>query len=92
MFPRLHRKSRQNLLQVGQEQSDERIIKPAFDRTEQTNPSLVVNQFGVVVTANEVQNKAQSAKSNIKSQFPSLEATSDVVAPQVNLTVTVSFI
>ena len=91
MFPRLHRKSRQNLLQVGQEQSDERIIKPAFD-TEQTNPSLVVNQFGVVVTANEVQNKAQSAKSNIKSQFPSREATSDVVAPQVNLTVTVSFI
>ena len=72
-------------LQAGQEQSDERIIQPAFDRTEQTNPSLLVNQFGVIVTANEVQNKAQLEKSKIKTQFPSREATSDITDPQVNL-------
>ena len=74
-----------NDLQVAQEQSDERIIQPAFDSTVQTNPSLLVNQFGVIVTANEVQNKAQLEKSKIKTQFPSREATSDITDPQVSL-------
>lgn len=74
-----------SLLQVGQQQSEERIIQPAFDRTDQTNPSLLVNQFGVIVTANEVENKAQLTISKIKTQFPSREATSDITDPQVSL-------
>ena len=74
-----------SLLPVGQQQSEERIIQPPFDRTDQTNLSLLVNQYGVIVTANEVENKAQLAVSKIKTRFPSREATSDITDPQVSL-------
>ena len=74
-----------SVLQVDEHQSEERIIQPAFDRTDQTNPSLLVNQFGVIVTANEVENKAQLTISKIKTRFPSREATSDITDPQVSL-------
>ena len=78
-------KGDKSLWQDGQQQSAERIIQPAFDRTDQTNLSLLVNQYGVIVTANEVENKAQLAASKIKTQFPSREATSDITDPQVSL-------
>ena len=78
-------KGDKSLWQVGQQQSEERIIQPAFDRTDQTNLSLLVNQYGVIVTANEVENKAQLTISKIKTQFPSREATSDITDPQVSL-------
>ena len=78
-------KGDKSLWQVGQQQSEERIIQPAFDRTDQTNLSLLVNQYGVIVTANEVENKVQLAVSKIKTQLPSREATSDITDPQVSL-------
>ena len=73
-----------NLLMVG-EQPEERIFQPAFDITPQHNPSLLVNQHGVIVNPTEIENKAKLEKSKIKTQFPAREATSDIANPQVSL-------
>ena len=78
-------KGDKSLWQVGQQQSEERIIQPAFDRTDQTNLSLLVNQYGVIVTANEVKNKAKLSELKTKTQFPPREATSDIADSQVSL-------
>ena len=74
-----------NLLIVGEQQPEERISQPAFDITPQPNPSLLVNQFGVIVNPTEIENKARLEKSKIKSQFPGREATSDITNLQVSL-------
>ena len=70
-----------SLLPVGQQQSEERIIQPAFDRTDQTNLSLLVNQYGVIVTANEVENKVQLAVSKIKTQLLAYDLAKSFLQP-----------
>ena len=66
------------------DQQPEQIFQPAFDRTEQPVPSLLVNHNGVIVKPNEIENKRKLAESNIKTMFPAKEATSDITNPQVN--------
>ena len=70
---------------IADNQQPEPIFQPAFDRTEQPVLSLLVNSNGVIVNPNEMENKAKLAESNVKTQFPAREATSDITNPQVNL-------
>ena len=69
---------------IAVDQQPEPIFQPAFDRTEQPVPSLLVNHNGVIVNPNEIKNKEKLAESNIKTKFPAREATSDITNPQVN--------